>query len=185
MACSFLIITFVIVVITVGVIIKFKELFNSIQRKYENAEISDQKKFFNDLDKNRDKSGKVELKLTTFDKEINKEVTNLITEHNIEEEKINSMNIFINSIINLINNAGKAGENISQNSFDLYGGSIASLYFKYNKEEHKITLAFSFYDEKLFEYLKLLIEMINKKGYNLQKKTKKTTLKHMTLIKIV
>ena len=122
------------------------------------------------MDKNRDKSLKFDLLLTTFDKEINKEVTNLITEHKIEEEKINSMNIFINSIINLINNAGKSGENTSQKCFNLYGGSIAILYFKYNKEEHKITLAFSFYDEKFFEYLKLLIEMINKKGYHLQKK---------------
>jgi hypothetical protein len=164
-----LLILFVISLITAAVIAYYKGFFNSVKDKYENVQLIDEKHIFEELNSHQGQSANLEAKLTFFEKDLNEEVNNLITEHNIEEDKASSMNMFINSIIDLINKAGKAGENICQRNFDLYGNSVTTLNFKYNKEEHKIILTFTFYDEKLFEYLTLLIEMINKRGYILEK----------------
>ena len=167
---AILLIVFAIGIITTAVISYYKDFFNSVKNNYENAQLIDEKKIFQELDNHQGQSATVGVKFTFFEKELDEEVNNLIAEHNIEEEKTTSMKIFINSIIDLINKAGKAGENICQRSFDLYGDGTTSLNFNYKKEEHKICLSFTFYDEKLFEYLTLLIEMINKRGISLQKK---------------
>ena len=80
------------------------------------------------------------------------------------------MEIFVNSIVSMVSKAGKSGENKCQKNYDLYEESIASLCYVYNKQNHKIILSFSFYDEKIFEYLKVLIKILKKKDYNLENK---------------
>ena len=166
---SFLLIVFAITIITAGVISYYRGFFDSLEQNYENAQIVDQKAFFQQLDEHKGEAASIEQKITFFDPYLNKEVTNLINEENIEENKISSMNIFINDIITLVSKAKNGGENACQKNYNLYGGSCACLNFKYNKENHKIILTFSFYDKKLFEYLIPLLKMINKKGYHLQK----------------
>ena len=142
------------------------KLFSS--NKYDDI---DEKKIFEELEKHSNSAAaEIKVKLTVFEKDLFTEVNKLIDEENIEEYKISSMQIFICYIIDLINKVGKAGEITCQKIFDLYGNTTVSFCFKYNKEENKIILTFTFYDEKLFEYLKPLIKIIKRKGYTLQNK---------------
>lgn len=168
--CAVLILIFTISLITNEVIEYFQNFFNSVKEKYENAQLVDEKKIFEELETHKGEAANIETKLTFFDKNSNEEVNNLIKEENIEESKKTSMNLFINEIIDLIGKAGNGGENACQKNYNLYGSSCACLNFKYTKEKHEIKLSFTFYDEKLFEYLILLIKMLKKKGYNLEKK---------------
>ena len=149
----------------------FFRLFSSFSiEKYEDAHIIDEKKMFEQLDAHKSETANIETKITFFEKEMKKEVDQLIKEENIEETKKSSMEIFINSIVNIVSKAGKSVENKFQKSYELYDESIVCLNYRYNKQNHKIILSFTFFDEKIFEYLKVLIKILKKKDYNLENK---------------
>ena len=159
-----------IALITAAVITYYKNFTSQLNEKYEDAQLIDEKKVFEQLDAHKGESANIETKITFFEKEMKKEVDQLIKEENIEEKKKTSMELFVNSIVSMVSKAGKSGENKCQKSYDLYEESIASLNYVYNKQNHKIILSFSFYDEKIFEYLKVLIKVLKKKNYNLENK---------------
>ena len=176
-----LLLVFAIALITAAVIAYYKGFFNTVKQKYENVNLVDEKKIFEQLDSHKGEAANLETQLTFFEKDINEEVNNLISEEKIEDNKTSSMNIFINTIIDLIKKAGNGGENTCKKNFKLCGDSCASLLFKYNKDDHQATLTFSFYDEILFEYLILLLKMIIKKGYNLQNKNYEEEFKNFDI----
>ena len=149
----------------------FSRLFSSFSKvKYEDDHIIDEKKMFEQLGALKSESANIETKITFSEKEMKKEVDQLIKEENIEEEKKSSMEIFINSIVNIVSKAEKSVENKFQKCYYLYDESIVCLSYVYNKQNHKIILSFTFYDEKIFEYLKVLIKILKKKDYNLENK---------------
>ena len=149
----------------------FSRLFSSFSKvKYEDDHIIDEKKMFEQLDALKSESANIETKITFSEKEMKKEVDQLIKEENIEETKKSSMEIFINSIVNIVSKAGKSVENKFQKCYYLYDESIVCLNYRYNKQNHKIILSFTFFDEKIFEYLKVLIKILKKKDYNLENK---------------
>ena len=159
-----------IALITAAVITYYKNFTSQLNEKYEDAQLIDEKKVFEQLDAHKGESANIETKITFFEKEMKKEVDQLIKEENIEEEKKSSMEIFINSIVNIVSKAGKSVENKFQKCYYLYDESIVCLNYRYNKQNHKIILSFTFFDEKIFEYLKVLIKILKKKDYNLENK---------------
>jgi len=178
---SILMIVFAIALVTVAVIAYYEGFFNDIRNKYENVQLFDVKKIFEKLDAHKGEAAIIEQKLSFCDKDLSKEINNLISEENIEEKKISTMNLFVSDIMSLIAKAGKSGENTCQKNFNLYDNGSALLSYKYKKKEHQIILVFSFYDRKLFEYLIPLIKILRKKGYNLEKKNYETEFKSFHL----
>ena len=74
-------------------------------------------------------------------------------------------------------------ENSIRKNYNLHENGLAMLYFKYIKNENTIILSFTFYDGKIFEYLKYLIKMLNKKGYDLENKNYENDLQISKLMK--
>ena len=159
-----------LIVIVTGIVISYKVFSSYSKEKYEHAQLVDEKKVFEQLDAHKGESAKIVTKITFFEKKTKSEVEQLIKEENIEEKKKSSKEIFVNSIVNILSKAGKIVENKCQKSYDLYDESIVCLNYRYNKQNHKIILSFTFFDEKIFEYLKVLIKILKKKDYNLENK---------------
>jgi hypothetical protein len=160
---------FAIALITVAVISYYQNLFDSVEKNYENAQIVDKEGIFKQLNDHKGEAATIETNLTFFENKINDEVNKLLTQEKVSKDKASLINIFINSILSSIKNAKKGGENIFRKSYQLHEKGLALLYFNYKKKECKITLSFTFYDDKILEYLKYLVKMIKKLGYNLEK----------------
>ena len=78
------------------------------------------------------------------------------------------MRVFIGYVLSLVTNAKKNGENNNKKNLDLYESGVATLIYKYDKNNGKINLNFVFCDDKIFLYLKFLIKMLKEKGYELE-----------------
>jgi len=123
----------------------------------------------------------IEANLTFFDKNISEDVNKLLIQEKVEKNKASLMSIFINSILSIISKAKKGGENSIRKNYNLHENGLAMLYFKYIKSENTIILSFTFYDGKIFEYLKYLIKMLNKKGYDLENKNYENELQNFQI----
>ena len=109
------------------------------------------------------------MKLSFFEKNLNEEILNYINKENIKnEEKKNTLHTFIGYVLSLVINAKKNGENNNKKNLVLYENGVATLIYKYDKNNGKINLNFVFYDDKIFLYLKFLIKMLKEKGYELE-----------------
>ena len=145
------------------------EFFNDTRNKYRNVEIENERQIFEQLEKHRGEFAHIEVNLSFFDKDLTKEVENLVNKENIKnEEKKDTMKLFIKYIVNCVINAKKNGENKSKKKLELYEGSVTTLTFIYDKNERKIHLNFAFYDDKIVEYLIVLLKILKQKGYQME-----------------
>ena len=162
---------FAIAVITTAVILYYKVFFNSVKKDYKEVQILEEKKIFDELDQHKEEAAHIGLNLTFFEKNLNEEILNYINKENIKnEEKKSTLRVFIGYVLSLVTNAKKNGENNNKKNLDLYESGVATLIYKYDKNNGKINLNFVFYDDKIFLYLKFLIKMLKEKGYELENK---------------
>ena len=162
---------FAIAVITTAVILYYKGFFNSVKKDYKEVQILEEKKIFDELDQHKEEAAHIGLNLTFFEKNLNEEILNYINKENIKnEEKKSTLRVFIGYVLSLVTNAKKNGENNNKKNLDLYESGVATLIYKYDKNNGKINLNFVFYDDKIFLYLKFLIKMLKEKGYELENK---------------
>ena len=165
-----LLIGLTIAVITVAVILYFSGFFNTIKNDYKEVQLIDEKKILNDLNQHKDQAAHVGVNLTYFEKKLNQEVSNYIDKENIkDDEKKNTMHVFIGYVLSLVTNVTKKGINNDRKSLDLFNQGTATFALKYDKNSKKITLNFVFYDDKIFYYLKVLLKILREKGYELEK----------------
>ena len=145
------------------------EFFNDTRNKYRNVEIENERQIFEQLEKLKGEAAHIEVNLSFFDKDLTKEVESLVNKENIKnEEKKDTMKLFIKYIVNCVINAKKNGENKSKKKLELYEGSVTTLTFIYDKNERKIHLNFAFYDDKIVEYLIVLLKILKHKGYQME-----------------
>ena len=69
-----------IALITAAVITYYKNFTSQLNEKYEDAQLIDEKKVFEQLDAHKGESANIETKITFFEKEMKKEVDQLIKE---------------------------------------------------------------------------------------------------------
>ena len=162
---------FTIAVITTAVILYYNGFFDSVKKDYKDVQILDEKKIFDELNQHKEEAAHIGLNLTFFEKNLNEEILNYINKENIKnEEKKSTLRVFIGYVLSLVINAKKNGENNNKKNLDLYESGVATLIYKYDKNNGKINLNFVFYDDKIFLYLKFLIKMLKEKGYELENK---------------
>ena len=178
-----LLIVFAIALITAAVIAYYNGFFESVEKNYDNTQIVDKDQVFKQLNEYKGEAATIETNLTFFDKKISEDVNKLLTQEKVEKNKASLMSIFINSILSIISKVKKGGENSIRKNYNLHENGLAMLYFKYIKNENTIILSFTFYDGKIFEYLKYLIKMLNKKGYDLENKNYENDLQISKLMK--
>ena len=155
-----MLIGFAIALITTAVILYYKGFFNDVRNNYKDVQLDNEKKVFEQLEKHKGEAAHIDVNLSFFDKELTKEVENLVNKENIKNEgKKDTMKLFIKFIVNCVTNAKKNGENKSRKNFDLYEGSVATLTFNLN---------FAFYDDKIVEYLIVLLKILKQKGYQME-----------------
>ena len=176
-----LLIVFAIALITAAVIAYYNGFFESVEKNYDNTQIVDKDQVFKQLNEHKGEAATIETNLTFFDKNISEDVNKLLIQEKVEKNKASLMSIFINSILSIISKAKKGGENSIRKNYNLHENGLAMLYFKYIKSENTIILSFTFYDGKIFEYLKYLIKMLNKKGYDLENKNYENDLQNFQI----
>ena len=145
------------------------EFFNDTRNKYRNVEIENERQIFEQLEKHRGELEHIEVNLSFFDKDLTKEVESLVNKENIKnEEKKDTMKFFLECIVGCVVNAEKRGEGKSKRNLELYEGSVTTLTFIYDKNERKICLNFAFCDDKIVEYLIVLLKILKHKGYQME-----------------
>ena len=145
------------------------EFFNDTLNKYRNVEIENERQIFEQLEKLKGEAAHIEVNLSFFDKDLTKEVESLVNKENIKnEEKKDTMKFFLECIVGCVVNAEKRGEGKSKRNLELYEGSVTTLTFIYDKNERKIYLNFAFYDDKIVEYLIVLLKILKHKGYQME-----------------
>ena len=145
------------------------EFFNDTRNKYRNVEIENERQIFEQLEEHREEFAHIEVNLSFFDKDLTKEVESLVNKENIKnEEKKDTMKFFLECIVGCVVNAEKRGEGKSKRNLELYEGSVTTLTFIYDKNERKIHLNFAFYDDKIVEYLIVLLKILKHKGYQME-----------------
>ena len=158
------------------------EFFNDTLNKYRNVEHENERQIFEQLEKHRGELAHIDVNLSFFDKDLTKEVESLVNKENIKNEgKKDTMKLFIKYIVNCVTNAKKNGENKSRKNFDLYEGSVATLSFNYDKNQRKIYLNFAFYDDKIFEYLIVLLKILKQKGYQMENEYYEDAIKNFQI----
>ena len=75
-----------IALITVAVITLYKNFTSQLNEKYEDAQLIDEKKVFEQLDAHKGESANIETKITFFEKEMKKEVDQLIKERKMKRK---------------------------------------------------------------------------------------------------
>ena len=177
-----MLIGFAIALITTAVILYYKGFFNDVRNNYKDVQLDNEKKVFEQLEKHKGEAAHIDVNLSFFDKELTKEVENLVNKENIKNEgKKDTMKLFIKFIVNCVTNAKKNGENKSRKNFDLYEGSVATLTFIYDKNERKIHLNFAFYDDKIVEYLIVLLKILKQKGYQMENEYYEDAIKNFQI----
>ena len=81
----------------------------------------------------------IAMNILIFDQQLNAEILNYIKKGNIKnEDKKNTMHIFIVYILSLVIDTKKNGENNKKKNLDLYENGVATLIYKYDKSIVKI-----------------------------------------------
>ena len=76
----------------------------------------------------------IAMNILIFDQQLNAEILNYIK----NEDKKNTMHIFIVYILSLVIDTKKNGENNNKKNLDLYENGVATLIYKYDKSIVKI-----------------------------------------------
>ena len=164
-----MLIGFAIALITAAVIVYYIGFFNDVRNNYKDVQLDNEKVVFQELEKHKGEAAHIDVNLSFFDKDLTKEVESLVNKENIKnEEKKDTMKFFLKYIVNCVINAKKNGENKSKRNLELYEGSVTTLTFIYDKNERKIYLNFAFYDDKIVEYLIVLLKILKHKGYQME-----------------
>ena len=175
----FMLIAFTIAIITTAVILYYKGFFNDVRKNYKDVQLVNEKKVFEQLEQNKGKNAQIDVKLSFYEQKFAKEVECLIDKENIKNPgKKESMESFIKFIVSCVINVKKNGENKIRKNFDLYEGSVATLTFNYDKKVGKLYLSFAFYDDKIVQYLIVLLKILKEKGYQMENEQYENEIKN-------